>query len=378
MRIAIDTRDLQVARTGARTYLEELCRVFPQVFPQHEFVFLSPKRAVPERKTAVQKVFGHLSFYWWKEAQLPWLAWWHKSDLLFCSDYVVPLWSPCPAVPTLFDASFWRTPEHYNKLWRFLLNQLGLPAIRKAPVIITISQTAKNELMKHAGLPAEKIVPVYLAPKTAVQLPLSDDTATNILADYGLTPATPFILHVGVFEKRKNLPRLVAAFAQALPHIGHDWRLVLVGQPDPKKNSNATAEIVTAVQQLGLQDHVILTGYVPDDHLPAFYRGAAFYVLPSLHEGFGLPALEAFANHLPLAAAHGTAVAEVTGSAALLFDPCHTAEIEQAIIQLATDETLRGRLVAAGEKQLQQFSWEKTAAHILHIFEQIHQARAHD
>jgi glycosyltransferase involved in cell wall biosynthesis len=375
MRIAIDTRDLQVARTGARTYLEELCRVFPQAFPHHEFVFLAPKTAVPKRKTAVQKIHGHLSFYWWKEVQLPWLVRQHQCDILFCSDYVVPLWSPCPAVPTLFDASFWRTPEHYNKLWRFLLNRLGLPAVRNAPVIITISQTAKNELVKHAGLPAEKIVPVYLAPKTAVQTPLSDETATHILSRYGLLPQTPFILHVGVFEKRKNLPRLLAAFAQALPQIGDDWRLVLVGQPDPKKNSNATTDIVTAMQQLGLQNHVILTGYVPDEHLPAFYRCAVFYVLPSLHEGFGLPALEAFANHLPLAASNSTAVAEVTGSAALLFDPHSTAEIEQAIIQLAMDEALRCRLVAAGQKQLQQFSWEKTAAHILQLFEQIHQAR---
>lgn len=369
MRIAVDIRDLQIARTGAKTYLEELCRNFKIVAPQHDFLFLYPHRKLPTDRSPLHKIWGHIAFYWWKEVQLPWLAWRQHCDLIFCADYVVPYFATCPAVPALLDAGFWRHPEHYNAMWRLLLNLFALPAARKAPVIITISEFAKRELVQYARLPAEKIMPIYLAPKEASTRKLSPAQCDDILARYGLTNKSPFILHVGVMEPRKNLPRLIEAFAQAAPALGEDYRLVLVGQPGPKKIIDDSSSIHRAINSSGLQEKIILTGYVPDEDLPAFYQTASFYALPSFSEGFALPVLEAFANDLPLMASNMTAIPEIAGDAALLFDPFQVGEIVQVLVCLAQDTSLRKELIGRGRQRLAEFSWKKTAEQTISVFE---------
>ncbi|MCA9977853.1 MAG: glycosyltransferase family 4 protein [Anaerolineales bacterium] len=371
MRIAIDMRDLQIARTGNRTYLEEVSRALVEVAPEHEFIFLSPAKQLAKAETAVQKIKGHIAFYLWKEITLPWLAWREQCHVIFCTDYVVPLFTTAHTVPVFHDASFWERPQNYNRFWRWLLNLLALPAARKSAAVVTVSESARQHIHQYTHIPLEKLVVIYEAPKQVAITPLSLSQKTAILDRYGLTPDTPFILHVGVIEKRKNLARLVTAFAQARLQLGPAFRLVLVGQPGPKKDLDDSQAIRQVIQDLDLGESVILAGHVSDVDLPAFYQAASFYTLPSLYEGFGLPVLEAFANNLPLMAANTTSLPEIAGDAALYFDPESSAEMAAAMVRIATDAELRASLIDKGKQRLKIFSWEKTARQIMQLFIQL-------
>ncbi len=364
MRIAIDTRDLHAARTGHRTYLEEICRAFPQVTNTYEFILLAPHWHLPPGKSALHKILGHLAFYWWKEIELPWRAWRRRCDVIFCTDYVVPLWAQSATVPVFHDAGFWERPQDYNGLWRKLLDFFALPAARRSAAVITVSQSAKARIAHLTHIPPEKLHVVYEGPKQAAIAP-PDKT---VLEKHKLMQR-PFMLHVGVMEKRKNLPRLVEAFALARPHLPPDMCLVLAGQPGPKLDMDDSAQIQAAIQRHNLADQVILTGYVPDDALSTLYQGACFYVFPSVYEGFGLPILEAFANRLPVLAARATALPEVAGDAALYFDPLDIDDIKAKLVSIANDAGLRRSLVQKGEQRLKDFTWQNTARQLITIFE---------
>lgn len=371
MRVAIDALPLQIARTGPKTFLDELCHILPQVAPQHEFLLLTPSWVPRPSRSAFGKCLFHLLFYFWKEVQLPWLAWRYQCDLIFCSDYVVPLFASCPTVPVLYDADIWKNRDYHHAAWRFLWNRLAVPAARKSPVILTISEASKRDIVTYVGVPAEKVETLYLAPKRGTRQQLSSEQATAILGQYGLTAVTPFILHVGVFTTRKNLVRLLEAFMLARPYIDAQYCLVLVGQPSPQKTSDDYQTIRQLIKQHNLGQHVVLTGYVPDAHLTAFYQQATIYAFPSWHEGFGLPILEAYANDLPIIAANESAIPEIAGNAALLFDPYQVSDIANSMICLINDPQLQATLIQRGRKRLACFSWEKSARKLATIFEQV-------
>jgi glycosyltransferase involved in cell wall biosynthesis len=180
-----------------------------------------------------------------------------------------------------------------------------------------------------------------------------------------------FSLHVGVLEKRKNLPRLVEAFARFSTWIEHPYHLILVGPVGPKRDMDDSASIRATIERLGLEKSVVLVGHVPDHDLPAFYQGATFFVFPSLREGFGIPVLEAFNNDLPVVAADSTAIPEVAGDAALLFEPTDVEAMAQAMLRVATDNDLRASLVRRGRERTRLFSWDRTASRLIDLFEQI-------
>jgi glycosyltransferase involved in cell wall biosynthesis len=377
MRIAIDTRDLRIARTGNRTYLEEICRALTEVEGEHVIVPLIPRWHPPTGRSTLHKIVGHLSFYWWKEFGLPFRAWQERCDVLFCTDYVVPLFASCPTVPVFHGANFWERPGDYNKWWHLLLSRLALPAARRAGAIVTVSDVSRQRLIKFANLPAEKMRVIYEGPKRKAIRPITTQEIEQQLAAYGLVN-TPFILSVGVMEKRKNLPRLIEAFARAFPHIDSAYRLVLVGQPGPMPSLDDSGNVHSVIENLDLSEKVVLTGYVPDEALAAFYQAATFYAFPSLYEGFGLPLLEAFANNLPVTAAQATSIPEVAGNAVLFFDPLDVDTIAEALIKLGTDPDLRESFVVKGHNRLAEFSWEKTARQLLGLFvEVIERERGH-
>jgi glycosyltransferase involved in cell wall biosynthesis len=370
MKIGVDVRGLHLARTGVKTYLEEICSAFSAI-GNHEVLLLTPALKPANSKSSLGKIAEHLKFYYWKEVQLPYLAWRNDCDIIFCVDYVVPLLTiRSKAVPVFHDAFFWEYPQHYNKYWRVLLNLLGVPAAKKAPVVITTSLYAKQTIAAHTGIDPGKIVPVYEAPKSSTTVTIPESVKKDTLQHYHIG-RNPFILHVGVLEKRKNLVNLIKAFRLALPHLPQGYQLVLVGQPGPKQDLDDSTAIRELIADSELAQRVLLTGYVPDDHLTAFYQAAAVYAFPSINEGFGLPVLEAFASNLPLVASNVTAIPEIAADAALLFDPYDPQSIADALVRVANDDLLRQEMIAKGQLRLQQFTWEKTARHLIAIFEKI-------
>ncbi len=196
-------------------------------------------------------------------------------------------------------------------------------AARRASRIITISEAARQDIIRLLKVPGEKVISIPLGVDTELFNAHPDPTALAALRGRYHLPDR-FILYVGNIQPRKNLPRLVTAFQQ-LKRAGFPHRLVIVGAAQW-----GYEETFRKVAQSGLSREIIFTGYVPKSDLPLFYNAAELLVNPSLWEGFGLPLVEAMACRTPIAVSDCPALRETAGNAGLFFDPRNPAEIAQA------------------------------------------------
>ncbi len=364
IKVGLDIRDLRIAKTGSRTYLEEIYNQFKSDKYDCEFVYFDTSFPVYTGRYKAFKLIEHIRFFLWKQLILPVKARLNKCDILFCTDYFVPYFTPgFKAIPVFYDAFFYEYSSHYNSYWLKLFKWIGVNAAKKAPLIITITEYTRSRISHFTGIDRSKIKSIHLAPKKmAVAEP-----------DPGYSPAfkiptSKFILHVGTQEKRKNLVRLIEAF-KLLRLAGHtDYSLVLVGQPSPKMDMDDSMAIQEAINRLDLMDNVITPGYASDNDLAYFYKHACMYAFPSINEGFGLPVLEAFHHQLPVIVADNTCLPEVGGDAVLCFDPFNVADISEKMKHLIEDDQLRSELIRKGPERLKLFSWEKNAEELIKTF----------
>ncbi|MGH9967699.1 MAG: glycosyltransferase family 4 protein [Pyrinomonadaceae bacterium] len=242
-------------------------------------------------------------------------------------------------------------------------------ALWRADLVVTVSESAKQDLMNRFGLSDDmvKVVPDGVDP---VFRPLADRVETNRkLAAYGLTSDQRFILYVGGISPHKNLATLVDAYASLVKESKDQGvKLVLIGDFERDVFYSSYPAVRDRVEALSLSGRVLLTGFVSDADLLHFYNAAELLVLPSFAEGFGLPALEAMACGTPVAVSNAGALPEVVGDAGLLFDPYSAQEIRQRLQQLIENEELCGELGRRGLERAQKFSWECSARRALDTF----------
>ncbi len=380
LRVAMDVQSLQTARTGVRTYVDELLREFARPDAPHMVIpFAGPKR-LPSR-VRLFRIINQAMYFPWLHLWLPLRLWLGRYDVLFSPEYLTARWTPAPRVVTFHDAMFLRRPQDYNRLWLRVFRWVSLPALRRAAAVIVPSRHAAKETATYAGVSPERIHVVPLGGPTGGEpMRIQDADAAPVLARYGLAPGA-YVLHVGVLERRKNLVTLVCAFDQyrrqtaestgagGMPADG--WKLVLVGQPGPRPDLDDSQNIRRTIAELGVAEQVILTGHVSIAERNALYTRAGAVAVPSLLEGFGIPVLEAFAAGVPVLSARATSLPEVAGEAALYFDPGAVDELAEAIARVAGDAQLRARLVTAGAERAREFTWARTAAETMAVFEQV-------
>ncbi|MBL0882576.1 MAG: glycosyltransferase family 4 protein [Chitinophagaceae bacterium] len=368
MIIGIDIRDLRLAKTGQKTTLEELCRQFKQLehTTPHTFHFFDTWIPVYTGRNKFMLMTEHIRQQLWKQVALPFKAWRKKCDIVYCNDYFAPYlhWN-FTTVQLFHDAFFFEYPQYYNPIWLQLFKRIAIPAAKKSAFIITPTEYAKKTVQHFTGIPAEKIITIYHGPKT-----IPTTTTANIPDWLPTQQQHPYLLHVGVFEKRKNLSNLLKAFQLFQQNGNSHYKLVLVGKGNGKMHSDDTVNILQTIQDLQLQDQVIMPGYVPDDMLGVVYQHAACYVFPSYNEGFGIPILEAFQFGIPVLVANNTCLPEVGADAVLSFDPYNPQDIAQQINTLLHNPQLQQTLIQKGHQRLQDFSWEKTARKLIEVFEQ--------
>jgi glycosyltransferase involved in cell wall biosynthesis len=367
--IGVDVRDLKVAKTGTRTYLLELCREFEKMQSDTlRFEFLDTTLSVYTGNNKLLKWMEHLRYQTWKQVILPLKARSKHCDIVFCTDNFVPLVHlGYQTIPVFHDAFFFETPQDYGRLWLWLYKKTALPAARRSPAIITPTAYAKKQLQHFTGIASEKLKVVFEAARGI------DKTNQESSLDALQLPikSKQYILHVGSFFKRKNLPALVNAFGK-LKAMGYaDLKLVLAGPLPASKTENDYLEITQAITKCGFENDVVLTGYLSDSHLEALYKNALLYAFPSINEGFGLPALEAFSHDVPVVVANNTCLPEVGGDAVLSFDPFDTDDMFNTIKKVLDDETLRNAMVVKGRERMQEFSWRKTAEQLVEIFKRV-------
>lgn len=364
IKVAIDIRDLRIAKTGAKTYLEEVCNACKKGYPGFSFYFIDTWFPVYTGNNKIGKILEHIRFFSWKQILLPIICWVKNCDILFCTDYFVPLIKlRCKTAVVFHDAFFWEYPDHYNRLWLTLFKTIGVTAAKKADAVITVTEYSKKQIIKYAGIAPEKIYPVHLAPKTS--------TAGLNLQDAIIDPGKKYILHIGVLEKRKNLLMLIKAFDLLVKEGFSDYYLVLVGNKISKKKMDDSGNIHNLIAQLGLQDKVILAGFIPDAQLAYYYKNASVYAFVSINEGFGIPILEAFQNNLPTLIANNTCLPEVGGDAVITCDPFDVQDIKNKLKMIIQDKTLQKELIEKGKERLALFSWDRTVRGILEVFRKI-------
>ncbi|MGI4749999.1 MAG: glycosyltransferase family 4 protein [Janthinobacterium lividum] len=365
--IGIDVRDLRVAKTGTKTYLEELCKAFKKMDHVNvHFHFLDSDISVYQGTKKIFKFLEHVNYQLWKQVSLPLKAWGKNCDVVFCTDNYVPLIHlGYQTIPVFHDAFFFENPENYGKIWLWFYKKTALPAAKKSLFVITPTFYAKQQIQAFTSIPKEKLIVVYEGVKTSPET--TDISLQKTLERFLLKPSN-YILHVGSMFKRKNIPALVTAFSRIKTSGYPDLKLVLAGSIPSSQIENDYKLIAETIKDLNLQNEVIITGYLTDDELTALYKNALLYVFPSINEGFGLPILEAFENNLPVIVADNTCLPEVGGDAVLTFDPFDTDAIFTCIKTVLEDEYLRKEMIKKGRERLQDFSWLKTASQLIAVF----------
>jgi glycosyltransferase involved in cell wall biosynthesis len=224
---------------------------------------------------------------------------------------------------------------------------------KRADRVVTDSAASRADVLRYYGLPPDKVTTIHLGGASAAYHPRP--TAAAELAQQGW--ARPFVLYVGAFHERKNVPRLIEAYAQARQTTNLPQHLVLIGKAQPAQR----AALEALIARLGLGDCVHCLPPVAEHALPLFYAAAQAFIYPSRYEGFGLPVLEAMASGTPVITTRSSSLAEVAGDAAVLVDPEDTDALAQAIVTVLTDEALRARLAALGLARAALFSWDTCA-----------------
>lgn len=364
--IGVDVRDLRVAQTGTKTYLEEIVKQFRLMETKElHFHFLDVSIPVYTGKHKLLKWIEHFRYQLWKQIILPIKAWFKGCDILFCTDNFVPLVHlGYQTVPVFHDAFFFESPEHYGKLWLWLYHKTAIPAGKRSVFIVVPTQYAKKQINHYTHIPMEQLVVLPEGPKSLSKF--NNDKSTTLLQQFGIS-SNKYILHVGAMYKRKNIPALIYAFKEVNESYP-DLKLVLAGSPPSKSSGNDFEFIEQAISETGLGKHVIFTGYLSDSELALIYHNALLYVFPSTNEGFGIPILEAFKHDLPVLVANNTCLPEVGGDAVITFDPFNVDDIAAKIKHAISNPLLREQLITNGRKRLELFSWQTAAEQLVTLF----------
>lgn len=266
-------------------------------------------------------------------------------------------------VVTLYDLTTRLFPEAHPPEEIAGFEQTFAFARDRADLVIAISEATRRDVVEHLGIAEDRVHTVPLAARVSLPRAVPEDAVRAIETKLDLT-GRRFVLASGSLEPRKNLPRLIEAFGALAAEPGlDDLRLVLSGA-----RLHGAPAIDAAIRRCGLQNKVVLTGYIADVELAVLMRRCACFAYVSLYEGFGLPLLEAMALGAPAVTSNVSSLPEVAGDAAVLVDPCCVEAIAGGLRRVVTDPGLADALRAKGIARAQTFSWERTAAEHLRLY----------
>lgn len=358
MRVAIDARAAHEERGGRGTMVRELLLALDRADAPHRYELVARTRwdapLDPDRFT--WRLLGQADPWWNLRAG----ATAHRTaDVVLSTNSYLTAWvTRVPTVVIVCDMVAF-DPALMPQRRAALIERATLPlAVRRAAALTAISQATADDLT--ARFPAA-------GPKTEITLLAADASfaaagdPAAVLARHGLTEGR-YVLAVGTLEPRKNLPRLIEAFAALPDDLRDGYELVLVGALGWDTDETAAA--------IARHRHLVTTlGHVPWEDLPALYRGSALFAYPSIYEGFGLPVLEAMAAGAAVLTSDRSSLPEVAGDAAILCDPTDVTSITAGLERALRDDALRTDLSARGRARAATFSWDRFAAETLAVLE---------
>lgn len=295
----------------------------------------------------------------WSWLPVPYDMLFPKADLSVFFNFIVPPRVSGKLVTAVHDLTFLRYPETMDptNLRRI---QTGIEdTLARTDRILTVSEFVKQEIQNLLGVREERISVVYNAPS------FTEKPTDFCVIAHKYAINQPYLLYVGNLEPRKNLPRLLEAFAR-LKKAGFPHKLVLAGGGGWRRG-----ELEKTLAKLTCREDVIFPGYVTDGEKQSLYEHAAAFVFPSLYEGFGIPPLEAMACGCPVICSNAASLPEVVGSAALLVPPEDEQVLFEAIARVLEDTSYAQSLVRASREQVKKFSWQLSAKKLRAVCEEV-------
>ncbi len=382
MRIGIDARAIlnpeKVAPTGVANYVWQLVKNLLEIDKENQYILFFDFKVRDRDVKRFTQPNVKIKFFPFSDYKKYMPA--AYSEILGMATFarekmdVLHTTSPLSRVPasyrgkivtTFYDFAPYRLPELFPRLSTAKLKTLYSFAAKKSDRIITVSESTKKDANELLKFPEEKITAIYngIDKRFFEEDSFSRD---DVKKNYGIIDK--YILFLGTLEPRKNLSRVLDAFARFKKNYKNssDYQLVVAG-----KKGWLTEEYFQQTKDLGIEDDVIFTGYVGGDELKPLYTNAEFFVMPSLYEGFGQTVVEAMACGAPCLVSKVSSIPEIADEAAYFVDPHDTDGIAKGMTELASNQELREKLANAGKQQAKKFSWEKCARETLEVYKNV-------
>lgn len=351
------SRAVSRAPTGTEAYSYHLIRaLLPLLAPQYRMrLYFRTAPLTPDDFSLPNVTLRSIPFpRLWTHLRLSWEMLQHPPDLLFVPAHVLPPVLPRRSLVTVHDVGYHYFPQAHPWRQRSYLDWSTRWNVHAATHVLAVSYATRDAIVDVYNVAAQKISVVYPGYRGDLGV-VRDAVQLRAIRQRYAIPGD-YILYMGRIQPRKNLARLVGAFARVLA-THPDLTLVLAG-PDGWLADSIHAR----VQELGLAARVCFPGFVAEADKAALISGARVFAYPSLYEGFGFPVLEAQACEVPLLTSNTSSLPEVVGRGGLMVDPLDEAAIAAGLLRLLDDAQLRRELVARGLDNLQRFSWSATAS----------------
>ncbi|MBM3786136.1 MAG: glycosyltransferase family 4 protein [Acidobacteria bacterium] len=369
--VAIDVRHL--GDFGYGTYIRNLIRAMSELEREMRFMLIARPKveaelgALPDNFKIVE--YNRNDSARIENLAFPWFVRSLAADLVHIPINNVPVLMPKPYVVTIHDMSslvFDYDDAAAGKLhmWRFRRGLL------RADRVIAVSAATRRDVLNVLNIPADRVRLIYNALDPSFLKPeLDEKKRADVLERYQIQ--YPYLLYAGSVNRRKNVARIVEAFAllkqDLVDHPRYkDLRLVIIGDQMSKYPA-----LRRAVHQSRVREVVKFLGFVKKDELKVFYQAAEAFVFPSLYEGFGLPPLESMALGTPVVTSGVSSLPEVVGEAAMIVKPENVFDIARGIREVLTGDELRASLIAKGQEQVKRFSWYDTARQVLDLYREV-------
>lgn len=289
----------------------------------------------------------------------------NRADITFFFNYVIPPGVKGKKITIVHDMAYKAYPETVRKRTRRLLDLALEKSCARADRIITVSEFSKQELIKYLGIRSDKIVVMPNGVDFSLYHPnYEEKEVAKIKKKYSIEGK--YFLYLGTLEPRKNIERLILAYAKLIRETNEVPKLVLAGRKGWMYNS-----IFETVKTLKLENNVIFTGYIEAKDTPILMKGAEIFLFPSLYEGFGMPPLEAMACGTPVLVSNVSSLPEIVGEAGIFVDPFSIDSIEQGLLSLTKNQRIRDELILKGLQRVRKYSWDKAVRIIKNVLDEL-------
>lgn len=361
MVIAVNTRFLLEELEGYGYYIHELFKVLVDKHPEHQFYFLFDRPydkqyiynsnvyplvvSPPARHPVLWK--------FWYDMRIPKILNKIKADVFISPDGFCSLVTNIPQCMVIHDLGFLHLPNTYKSIHARYLKRNTPKFLQKAKAIVTVSQFSKNDVLKHYGIPPDKIDVITNGVKEVFQ-PVDFNQKLTIQEKY--TDGKAYFIYAGAIQPRKNLVNLLKAFSVFKKRMQSNMKLLITGRLAWKNE-----EFLKLISTYKYKSDVVLTGYLAEQELARIMASAYALVYPSLFEGFGVPVVEAMKCNVPVLTSRATSMQEVAGEAGLYFDANNFTDIAEKMMVIYKDEMLRTQLIEKGKLVAAKYNWEQSA-----------------